>query len=176
VKYWPERLLTVVCTNDMNSETDPLSSRGTSSMSFKKRSDTDRRASCGHSWNQSIDVQLTRAGNLRDLTRRVVPTGEKQRTTFNFRRTFSMKNFQQFSRESSWPVALTSFRTPLMTSSIWSSGKRPGISPDASKSLIKTRNSSWGTWASVMRNMTGWFLTPALMYCAPRSTFKSAIE
>lgn len=42
---------------------------------------TDTRASSGHSWNQSMAVQLTTAGNLLALTRRVEPTGEKQRTT-----------------------------------------------------------------------------------------------
>lgn len=42
---------------------------------------TDTKASCGHSWNQSIAVQLVTAGNLRLLTRSVEPTGEKHRTT-----------------------------------------------------------------------------------------------
>ncbi|KAL2297868.1 hypothetical protein Nmel_016434 [Mimus melanotis] len=43
---------------------------------------TDTRASSGHSWNQSMAVQLTTAGNLLARTRRVEPTGEKQRTTW----------------------------------------------------------------------------------------------
>lgn len=43
---------------------------------------TDTRASSGHSWNQSMAVQLTMAGNLLARTRRVEPTGEKQRTTW----------------------------------------------------------------------------------------------
>uniref|UniRef100_A0A1I8JGD9 CCHC-type domain-containing protein n=1 Tax=Macrostomum lignano TaxID=282301 RepID=A0A1I8JGD9_9PLAT len=64
-----------------------------------KRRETDTKASLGHSWNQSIDVQLTTAGNLRARTRSVVPTGLKHRITFRVLRTFSMKNFQQFSRE-----------------------------------------------------------------------------
>lgn len=44
---------------------------------------TDSRASCGHSWNQSMAVQLTTAGNflLRSLS--LLPTGEKQRTTWS---------------------------------------------------------------------------------------------
>ena len=42
---------------------------------------TDLSASSGHSWNQSICVQLTTAGNLRPRTRNVEPTGEKQSTT-----------------------------------------------------------------------------------------------
>lgn len=40
---------------------------------------TETRASCGHSWNQSIAVQLTRAGNFRALPLSVWPTGEKHR-------------------------------------------------------------------------------------------------
>ena len=51
------------------------------STSSRKRALTDFRASSGHSWNQSIDVQLVMAGNFLLLTRRVEPTGEKQRTT-----------------------------------------------------------------------------------------------
>lgn len=43
---------------------------------------TDTRASSGHSWNQSMAVQLTTAGNLLARTRRVEPTGEKHRTTW----------------------------------------------------------------------------------------------
>lgn len=43
---------------------------------------TDTRASSGHSWNQSMAVQLTTAGNLLARTRRVEPTGEKQSTTW----------------------------------------------------------------------------------------------
>ena len=55
--------------------------------------DTDMSASSGHSWNQSMQVQLTTAGNFRPLTLSVLPTGEKQRTTFNCFLTRSMKNF-----------------------------------------------------------------------------------
>lgn len=44
---------------------------------------TDTRASSGHSWNQSMAVQLTMAGNLLARTRRVEPTGEKHRITWN---------------------------------------------------------------------------------------------
>lgn len=42
---------------------------------------TDMSASSGHSWNQSMAVQFTKAGNLLARTRRVEPTGEKQRMT-----------------------------------------------------------------------------------------------
>lgn len=43
---------------------------------------TDTSASSGHSWNQSMAVQFTKAGNLLARTRRVEPTGEKQRMTW----------------------------------------------------------------------------------------------
>lgn len=43
---------------------------------------TDTRASSGHSWNQSMAVQLTTAGNLLARTRSVEPTGEKHRITW----------------------------------------------------------------------------------------------
>ena len=53
-----------------------------SSTSERKRWLTETRASSGHSWNQSMLVQFTRAGNLRARTLRVDPTGEKQSTTW----------------------------------------------------------------------------------------------
>ena len=158
IENWPD-----VCTNDIKSETDSFNSVGTSSISFKNRRDTLWSASWGQSWNQSIDVQLTRAGNFRALTRNFVPTGEKHRTTLSVLLTLSMKNFQQFSLESSIPVAFTSFLTPEIISSIWSSGNKSGISPEAKRSLIRTKKSSCGTWASVIKNITGWFFTPALI-------------
>lgn len=80
---------------------------GRTSISLRNLSDTDRRASCGHSMNQSMEVQLTTAGNLRERTRRVEPTGEKHRMTLISRRTLLMKNFQQFSRVSCIPEPFT---------------------------------------------------------------------
>ena len=44
--------------------------------------ETDMRASCGHSWNQLMEVQLMMAGNFLPRTLKVLPTGEKQSTTF----------------------------------------------------------------------------------------------
>lgn len=80
---------------------------GRTSISLRNLSDTDRRASCGHSMNQSMEVQLTTAGNLRERTRSVEPTGEKHRMTLISRRTLLMKNFQQFSRVSCIPEPFT---------------------------------------------------------------------
>ena len=76
----------------------------TCSVSSKNLRLTETRASAGHSWNQSIAVQLVTAGNFLPLTRSVVPTGEKHNTTFSCRRTRSMKNFQQFSLVSCRPA------------------------------------------------------------------------
>lgn len=58
----------------------PLTSM--SPVSSRKRLLTDTSASSGHSWNQSMAVQLTTAGNRRARTRSVEPTGEKQRMTW----------------------------------------------------------------------------------------------
>ena len=51
-----------------------------------------------------MQVQLIIAGNFLPLTLSVLPTGEKQRTTFNCFLTLSMKNFQQFSLVSGIPA------------------------------------------------------------------------
>lgn len=79
---------------------------GKTSSSVKNLEDTLSRASLGHSINQSIVVQLTRAGNFLALILSVEPTGEKQRITFRFRLVLSIKNFQQFSRVSGIPALL----------------------------------------------------------------------
>lgn len=51
------------------------------SVFCRKRRLTDSRACCGHSWNQSMAVQFTMAGNLLLRTLSLLPTGEKQRVT-----------------------------------------------------------------------------------------------
>ena len=62
------------------------------STSWRKRKLTDSRASCGHSWNQSMAVQLTMAGNFLLRTLSVLPTGEKQRATCRTREKVSVVN------------------------------------------------------------------------------------
>lgn len=52
------------------------------STSSKNLCETDIKAASGHSWNQSMLVQLVIAGNFRLLTRSVAPTGEKHNTTY----------------------------------------------------------------------------------------------
>ena len=100
------------------------------------------------SWNQSIQVQLITAGNLRPLTLKVEPTGEKQRITLSCFLTLSMKNFQQFSLVSCSPAPLTSFLTILTIFSHSSSLKRSGISPEARRLFIKTKNRSSATYVN----------------------------
>ena len=60
-------------------------------MSSKNLADTELRASNGHSWNQSIQVQLVTAGNFLLLTLNVEPTGEKHNTTYN-----TIQNYIQY--------------------------------------------------------------------------------
>jgi len=71
-----------------------------------------------------IWVQLTMAGNLRERFRRVFPTKEKQRTHLSTR--------------------------PETIFSTSSSGSKSGISPLANLSLMRTKNFSSPTWASVI--------------------------
>ena len=52
---------------------------------------TLNRASSGQGWNQSMTVQFTRAGNLRQRLRKSSPTGEQQRIMCRLRRTMEMK-------------------------------------------------------------------------------------
>lgn len=80
---------------------------GRTSRFWRNFLETEMSASCGHSWNQLIAVELTRAGNLRARIRKVAPTGEKHKTTFSWRRTRSIKNFQQFSLVSRRPAPFT---------------------------------------------------------------------
>ena len=56
---------------------DGFISSGTTSSSLRNLMDTDISASCGHSWNQSMQVQLMTAGNFLPRTRRVDPTEGK---------------------------------------------------------------------------------------------------
>ena len=82
-----------------------------------------------------------------------------------------MKKDQQFSLVSCKPAPFTSLRIPLMTFSSSSSANNSGISPEASRSLITTRNFSSGTWASVRRNTVPTPFRPALMYNWARSAY-----
>lgn len=93
--------------------------------------------------------------------------------TLSCLRTLSIKNDQQFSLVSCMPAPFTSLRIPLMTFSSSSSANNSGISPEASKSLITTRNLSSGTWASVRRNTVPTPFRPALMYSWAKSAYMS---
>ena len=89
--------------------------------------------------------------------------------TFRFLRILSIKNIQQFSLVSCNPAPLTSFLTPDMMFSTSSSGKSPGISPDASRSLINTKKCSSGICASVSKNTVPMFLRPAFEHNIAKS-------
>ena len=84
--------------------------------------------------------------------------------TFSCLLTRSIKNLHIFSLVSCSPDAFTSFLNPPMIFSSSSSGNSPGISPDASKSLISTRKFSSGTCASVSRKTMPMFFNPDLTY------------
>ena len=79
-----------------------------------------------------------------------------------------MKNFQQFSLVSCIPAPLTSFLTIVTTFSTSSSLKRSGISPEANKLLIRTRNLSSATWNVKLEN--AYFLTcvPLWIHCVQK--------
>ena len=84
-------------------------------------------ASFGHAWNQSMAEHDVSAGNLRQRVRKALPTGDMHMTTWRFLRTRSMKKFQQLSRESISPAALTSGRIALMMLSLSSALYRSGM-------------------------------------------------
>ena len=136
--YWS----TILNENGMKRSMAFLTSGLGISTSSRNLAATDSRASSGHGWNQSITVQLTSAGNFLDLFLNASPTGEKQRDMWRFFLTLSRKNFQQFSLLSTMPSLLTAALMLFTMPSSSSSLKRSLISPEASKSLIETRNFS----------------------------------
>jgi hypothetical protein len=104
------------------------------STSARNLEATDRRASSGHGWNQSITEQLIRAGNFLALFLSDSP-GEKQSAMWRFLLTLSMKNFQQLSLLSTIPSDLTAGRMLFTIPSTSSAANRSAISPDESRSF-----------------------------------------
>ena len=141
-------------------------------MSARKRWATLSSEASGHGWNQSMTVHEMMAGKRCARTRKFSPTGECVKTTCRFFLTFEMKWSQQLSRVSARPRLLTSPRMLLMMSSLSSAGKRSGMSPEASRSLMNTRNFSLMTWLSVMRNTMPSSLRPARLYIFCRSSLR----
>lgn len=127
----------------MNSTIAFLTSSLGISMSSRNFYATDRSASSGQGWNQSITVQLMMAGNFLALPLKPSPTGEKQSDICKFLRTRSRKNLTQLSLLSGMPSPLTAALTLFTIPSQSSSLKRSEISPDESKSLRETRNRSF---------------------------------
>ena len=89
------------------------------SSSSKNLFATFNKASLGQGKNQSMTVELTKAGNCLALLLKLSPTGEKQSDICNFCLTLSMYQFQQLplSLESTLPSLLTLFLTALIISS-----------------------------------------------------------
>ena len=71
-----------------------------SSISSRNLPATPIKASLGHSWNQSIEVQLIIPGNLLALTLKISPTGEKHSAICKFLLHLSRKNSKSWSGES----------------------------------------------------------------------------
>lgn len=93
-----------------------LSASSPNSYSSKNLEATFNKASLGHGKNQSMTVELTRAGNCLALLLRLSPTGEKHRDMCSFCFTLSIYQFQQLvlSLESTFPSLFTLFLTELM--------------------------------------------------------------
>mmetsp|Transcript_7547 Transcript_7547/g.21075 ORF Transcript_7547/g.21075 Transcript_7547/m.21075 type:complete len:229 (-) Transcript_7547:393-1079(-) len=149
-------------------------SDGPKSTSCKKCCATLTRASLGQGWNQSMAVQLMSAGNFLALILNNSPIGEKQSTTCRLCRTRPMKYSIMLSDVSATPSAFAAFRSAPKIASYSSREKRSGMIPDASTSLMNTRNFSSTIWESVSRKVMGSAgLTPALRYSSLSSSLSS---
>lgn len=78
-KIWETKILKTEIWKDRKWHITLTVSRSTSSRNLRL---TEINASSGHSWNQSMQVQFVTAGNRLLRTRKVFPTGEKQRMTW----------------------------------------------------------------------------------------------
>jgi hypothetical protein len=76
------------------------------SISFKNLLATSIRAFFGHSWNQSIEVQLIIPGNFLALNLKASPTGEKHRAKCKFFLTLFKKKSNKTSGVSVKPALL----------------------------------------------------------------------
>ena len=127
------------------------------STSFKKRSATLSRLASGHGWNQSITVELIVARKRWLRILKLSPTGDAVNTMCRFCLTLPMNVAQQLSLVSGRPLALVSERIALMMSSLSSTGKRSGISPEERRSLMKTSIFS-STTCNVCAQSCAWFV------------------
>ena len=119
-----------------------------------------------------MTVHVTVARKRCDRVRNPSPTGLVVNTMCRLSLTCWMKWAQQLSAVSTWPLAFTAPRMALQISSLSSWGNRSGMSPEASRSLMNTRNSSLVICASVKRNVTPSPFTPAFLYIFWRSSLK----
>mmetsp|Transcript_146757 Transcript_146757/g.471077 ORF Transcript_146757/g.471077 Transcript_146757/m.471077 type:complete len:203 (-) Transcript_146757:7572-8180(-) len=152
---------------------DGLSWGPSCSMGARNFRPTLYNASIGQGWNQSMTVQFTKAGNFLARLRMASPTGLKHKDMCKFLRIRPMKYIHKFSGVSWMPAPLQPLRTPLRMASFSSLAYRSAMSPEAKRSLMKTRNFSLVIWPSVKRNSTPSSFTPALLYMACRSVLRS---
>ena len=104
---------------------------------------TERRASRGHSVNQSMVQQLTKLGNIRHRERNASPTGLMHNTTWRLFRTRLMKKLNIPSRSpSAIPASLAAGRQPITIRSYSSASNRFGTSPLFKMLFMSSRNSS----------------------------------
>jgi len=86
-----------------------------------------------------------------------------------------MNQFQQFSLVSGFPSPFTFGLAALIWSSFSSDVYNSAISPDASKSLMYTKNLSFVIYASVNKKSIPSSLIPVLKYKVYKSALKSPI-
>lgn len=131
-------MLTISKEMGMKLMIDFLEASSPKSYYSRKRVATLSKASLGQGKNQSMTVELTKAGNCLALLLKLSPTGEKQRAICNFCLTLSIYQFQQLvlSLESTFPSFLTFPLTELMISSFSSEVYSSAIYPEARRSLM----------------------------------------
>ena len=135
--------------------------KGTTQRTFMA---TSCRASDGQVWNQSMVVQLTRPGYMRQRLRKLSPIGDMASTTCKLARTRSMKYRHSTSGTSSKPAANAGLRTASKIPGISSLAKRLGTTPDDRMLLMSSKNPSSLICVSLNKNTTFLFSHPACMY------------
>ncbi len=136
------KLLTKVNEYGINFSTEVLTDYSPKSKGSKNDLATLYNASAGHGWNQSMTVQLTKAGNYLALLL-ISPTGEKHIDICKFFLILSTNQFQQFSLVSGLPSPLTFPLTLFIIASFSSNVYKSAISPEDNKSFIYTKNLSF---------------------------------
>mmetsp|Transcript_2342 Transcript_2342/g.7646 ORF Transcript_2342/g.7646 Transcript_2342/m.7646 type:complete len:237 (+) Transcript_2342:4635-5345(+) len=133
-----------------------MASRDSPSSSGSKNCfETDWSASTGHLSNQSVVQQLMSDGNMRQRTRKALPTGDMASTMCMFSRTRAMKWALMLSLVSTTPAALQCGRTSRRIFSHSSLAKRLGTSPELRMLLMSSTKDSTTICVSANRKTTG---------------------